>query len=299
MNLGGFTYLVKQGWRNMAANRLMTFASIGVLTACLLVTGIASLISLNVNRIVDYLGSQNEIRVYIAADATQEEIDALGQSLNAIDNVAEVEFHSKEQAFEQMQGWMEGYGDLLEGVSDIFPASYRVTVEDLTLIDQTSAQFASLPGVDEISTPSELAGVMVTLKNAVNYGGWALVGILALVSIIIISNTIRLTVFARRREISIMKYVGATNSFIRLPFFVEGMTVGAIAGVISSAIVCLAYYLVLESIHGSTNLWVLSITTTLLSLDQIWLGLVGAFVAFGVFIGSLGTTSSIRKHLKV
>lgn len=299
MTMGSFRYLVKQGWHNMAANRLMTVASIGVLMACLLITGVASLISINVNRIVSYLGEQNEIIVYILDDATPEEISSMGEVIRNTPNVLEVRLNSKEDAFAQMQSWMGEYTGLLDGVEDIFPASYRVTVVDLELIDETSRQFVNLPGVDEVTTPTELAGVMVTIRDAVNYGGWGLVGILGLVSIIIISNTIRLTVFARRREISIMKYVGATNAFIRLPFFVEGMTVGTIAGLISSGVVCAAYYFVVKYIQESSNLWVARITTTILPLSSIWYGIVIGFVLFGVTIGSLGTLNSIRKHLKV
>lgn len=305
MRLGSLGYLAKQGWKGMAANRLMTLASIGVLTACLIITGIASLVSLNVNNIVDYLGSQNEIRVYIldtdeAGNPTSPEtIAALGDNIRALPNVAEVVFNSKEDAYAQMQEWMENYGDLMSGLDDVLPASYRVTVQDLSLIDETSARLAVLPGVESVSTPTELAGVMVTIKTAVTYGGWALVAILGIVSIIIISNTIRLTVFARRREISIMKYVGATNMFIRLPFFVEGMTVGAVAGLLASGAVCGGYYLVLRYIQDSKNLWVLSITANILPLQQLWYWIVISFVLFGIIIGGLGTSNSMRKHLKV
>lgn len=305
MRLGSLRYLTKQGWKSMAANRLMTLASIGVLTACLIITGIASLVSLNVNLIVDYLGSQNEIRVYILEQdvdgnpLSPEAIAALGENIRALPNVDVVTFNSKEDAYAQMQGWMEGYSELLAGLNDVFPASYRVTVKDLTIIGETSAQLATLPGVESVSTPTELAGAMVTIKNAVTYGGWTLVAILGIVSIIIISNTIRLTVFARRREISIMKYVGATNTFIRFPFFIEGMTVGAIAGLIAAGIVCGAYYLVVRYIQDSSNLWVLSITSSILPLQNIWYWVVGGFMLFGILIGSLGTSNSMRKHLKV
>ena len=299
MRLGSFRYLVKQGWHNMAANRLMTLASIGVLTACLIITGIASLLSINVNRVVDYLAGQNEIRVYILETATPEEISALGESILALSNVEESRFNSKEEAFTQMQDWLGEYEQLLEGYPDIFPASYRVTVKDLSRIGETSMQLLALPGVESVTAPSELAGVMITVKNAVSYGGWALVTILGIVSIIIISNTIRLTVFARRKEISIMKYVGATNAFIRLPFFVEGMTVGIIAGAIAAGAVCGAYYLVLEAIGQSLNLWVRSVTVSILPLEDIWMYLAGAFAVIGILIGGVGTANSIRKHLKV
>lgn len=298
MKLGSLKYLVKQGWKNMAANRLMTFASIGVLTACLIITGIASLLSINVNRAIDFLGNQNEIVVYLN-DISPEETTALQDTIAAIPNVQSIVYVSKENALEQMKVWMEDLGYLLDGYSTIFPANFRVTVSDLSLLVQTNEQLKILPGVESTKSPSELAGVMVALKNGVTYGGWALVAVLALVSIIIISNTIRLTVFARRREISIMKYVGATNAFIRLPFFVEGMTVGILSGLIGSGVVCGIYYLVMQYIHDSKNTWVAGIISSLLPLKSIWVYILVAFIAFGLLIGGIGTANSIRKHLKV
>lgn len=300
MRLGSFRYLVKQGWKSMAANRLMTFASIGVLTACLILTGIAGLLSLNVNSIVAYLGSQNEIVVYVKGDADEALVEQLGTQIDAIENVDSKRIVTKEDAFAEVAELLgEDYAYLLRGREGIFPVSYRVTVKDLALLDNTVEQLRPLDGVDSISSPTQVAGVIVQISKAVTYGGWALVLVLGIVSVIIISNTIRLTVFARRREISIMKYVGATNTFIRLPFFIEGMTVGIIAGLLGSGVVCGAYYLVLGYIHSSTNLWVKSITNSLYPLQDIWYYVVIVFVIFGAFIGSIGTANSIRKHLKV
>lgn len=299
MRFSSLRYLIKQGWHNMAANRLMTFASIGVLTACLIITGIASLVSLDVQRVVEYLGNQNEIVVYVAEGVDETQTEALRTAITATPNVAEVQYVSKTDAYEEMVERMENYQSLLTGFESVFPASYRVTVQNLETIGDTAGQLRQLENVDDIATPSELAGVMVTLRNGVTYGGWAMVAVLGIVSIIIISNTVRLTVFARRREISIMKYVGATNAFIRLPFFVEGMTVGAIAGILSTGVVCGAYYLVMRYLTSSQNLWISSLISSLLKLEDIWSFLLVGFVAFGVVIGSIGTTSSIRKHLKV
>lgn len=299
MRLGSIGYLIKQGWKSMGANRLMTFASIGVLTACLIITGIASLLSININRIVDFLANQNEIVVYLNIETTPEAAAALGEQIGALDNVLKYEYVSKEDAFSQVEGWLSEYGNLLAGYEQIFPAKYLVTVDDLNFIEQTNNQLKTLPGVERTDVPSDLAGVMITLKNGVTYGGWGLVIILAAVSIIVISNTIRLTVFARRREISIMKYVGATNAFIRLPFFVEGMTVGAIAGLLASGVICGGYYLLYQYLREMYNTWVMSLLSTVLPLQSIWMYIVGGFVAFGIVIGGFGTATSVRRHLKV
>lgn len=298
MKFSSFGYLVKQGWKSMSANRLMSLASIGVLTACLIITGIASLVSLNVNRVIDFFGTQNEIRVYLD-DLTPESTTALEETIRNIENVKEVTYTSREGALAEMQEWMEDYSSLMNGYGAIFPASFTIVVNDLNLISQTNEQIKIMPGVESTETLTELTGILISLKTGVTYGGWGLVIILALVSIVIIGNTIRLTVFARRREISIMKYVGATNSFIRLPFFVEGMTVGAISGILGSGIVCGMYYLVMQYIQGSSNMWTSAIIANLMPLNSIWLYIVVCFVIFGVFVGGVGTANSIRKHLRV
>lgn len=299
MRLGSFKYLVKQGWKGMAANRLMTFASIGVLTTCLILTGIATLVSMNINRVVDYLGNQNEITVFLLDDVTPEQIDALQVEIDNMKNVAESRFVSREDAFAEMQQMMEKYAPLLAGYDLIFPANFRVTVEDLNFIKETTEQLSVLPGVDYADARLDVADAMLTVRTGAMVGGWALVIVLGAVSVIIISNTIRLTVFARRREISIMKYVGATNAFIRLPFFVEGITVGIVAGLVATGAVCGMYYLIMEYITGSYNIWLMKFIDSLYTLNQVWYWILGGFLSFGIIIGGLGTATSVRKHLKV
>ena len=299
MRLSSFGYLCKQGWKNMGANRLMTFASIGVLTACFIITGLATLLTLDVNAVVDHLAGQNELSVYLFPEVEDARAEQIGEEIKALPNIEKVEFVSKEDAFHIMERRMEKYGNLLDGFDMIFPASYNVTVQDLGLIDQTNQQLSAIDGVERTYAPVDLAGVMVTIKDAVTYGGWGLVLILALVSLIVISNTIRLTVFARRKEISIMKYVGATNAFIRMPFFVEGMTVGIIAGLLSSGVVCGAYYFALNFLHGMYNVWVLGLLGSLWRTEDIWYLIVGGAVLLGIIVGGIGTASSVKKHLKV
>ncbi len=299
MRFGSFRYLVKQGLKNMSANRLMTFASIGVLTACFILTGIATLLLLNVNSIVNYLSGQNEIVVNLLQDVTDEQATAIGQQISDIPNVSTVEYASKADAFNEVQRMLESYSNLLDGYENIFPARFHVTVDDLSFIEQTNTQISAIAGVEETYVPVDLAGVMITINNGITYGGFAIVLILASVSIILIVNTIKLTVFARRREISIMKYVGATNLFIRLPFFVEGVAVGIIAGIVSSLALCGAYYLVYEFLHGMHNMWILSILSSLLKLENIWYWITLAALSLGTLLGGIGTALSVRNHLKV
>lgn len=299
MRLSSFGYLCKQGWKNMGANRLMTFASIGVLTACFIITGLAALLTLDVNAIVDHLADQNELSVYLYPDVDEEQAAAVGEEIRALPNIAEVEYVSKEDAFNIMERRMEDYGNLLDGYELIFPASYNVTVEDLGMMEQTNSQLKAIEEVERTYAPVDLAGIMVTIQSGVTYGGWGIVVLLGLVSLIVISNTIKLTVFARRREISIMKYVGATNTFIRMPFFVEGMTVGIIAGLLATGVVCGAYYLVMDFLHGMYNVWVLGLLDSLYKLSDIWYFVLGGAVVLGIIVGGIGTATSVKKHLKV
>ena len=150
-----------------------------------------------------------------------------------------------------------------------------------------------------INSPTELSSTLVNLRRIVSYVGWGLVVVLGVVSVVVISNTIRLTVFARRKEINIMKFVGATNAFIRLPFFVEGMTVGAISALLATGIVGGAYYGLERALLQPNALWLNEFTRCMLPFFDIIGPLAGGFVLFGVAIGGIGCASSIRKHLKV
>jgi cell division transport system permease protein len=299
LRISSLGYLVRQGWKNMAANRLMTFASVGVLTACFIITGLAALLTLNVNSVVDYLSGQNGISVYLYPEVEDGQAAQIEERINSLPNIGTVTYLSKQDAFHVMERMMESYGNLLEGFELIFPASFEVTVQDLSQIAATRDRLDAMEGVDRTYAPVDLANIMVTVKNAVTYGGWGIVILLGLVSLIVISNTIRLTVFARRREISIMKYVGATNAFIRLPFFVEGMTVGVIAGLIASAVVCGSYYLAIDFLYGMYNVWVLGLMDSLYRLDGLWVFVLAGAVVLGVAVGGIGTASSVKKHLKV
>jgi len=214
--------------------------------------------------------------------------------------VQDAEFISKAAAFDEVKDLLSDYGEgLMDGIDHIFPAKYNVTVQDINYIDETDAQIRALDWVERTYVSNDITSIMLTIRNAVTYGGWGLVIVLAVVSVIVISNTIRLTVFARRREISIMKYVGATNTFIRLPFFVEGMTVGIIAGVLATGIICGVYYLVYEYIRSMYNVWIMSLMDSLIPLGEIWYLVAVGTILLGMLLGGVGTAFSVRKHLKV
>ena len=301
MKWSSFQYLTKQGLHNLRANRLMSLASIGVLTACLLLTGIAGLFSANVNSLVEYLGDQNETVVYLDQGLSDEELASVDQTLRSMPGLAAVTYVSQEEVLETYKGYMSEYADLFNDFEEDNPfhANYRVVLEDLNQLDEMIAQLEQIDGVYSVSAPTQLSSVFLTIQRAVTYAGWALVAVLALVSVVVISNTIRLTVFARRKEINIMKYVGATNVFIRWPFFVEGTSVGLISGLLAAGLVIGAYALVVNRIGAMSGFWGPILGSCLLSVGQVWPVVLGAFLIFGVVIGSIGTATSIRKYLEV
>lgn len=301
MKWSSFRYLTKQGLHNLRANRLMSLASIGVLTACLLLTGIAGLFSANVNSLVEYLGDQNETVVYLDQGLSDEQLASVDQILRSMPGLAAVTYVSQEEVLETYKGYMSEYADLFNDFEEDNPfhANYRVVLEDLNQLDEMIAQLEQIDGVYSVSAPTQLSSVFLTIQRAVTYAGWALVAVLALVSVVVISNTIRLTVFARRKEINIMKYVGATNGFIRWPFFVEGTSVGLISGLLAAGLVIGAYALVVNKVGAMSGFWGPILGSCLLSVGQVWSIVLGAFLIFGVIIGSIGTATSIRKYLEV
>ena len=302
MKWSSFKYLARQGLHNMINNRLMSFASVGVLTVCLIITGVAGLFTANMNSLMIYLRSQNEVVVYLDETLDEAGLASVDSALRSISGLKEVTYVSKDEALDLMRESMGDKGelfDVFEGEENPFFANYKVVLQDVGQMEEIVPQLESISGVVDVNVPTGLSDLVVNIHKAVTVISVGLVVVLGFVSIVVISNTIRLTVFARRKEINIMKYVGATNGFIRLPFFVEGIAVGLIAGVISSAIVLGGYQLLLIYCVDFPAFWGSILNDVLLGMNQIWWKVLIAFLAFGSLIGSVGTATSIRKYLHV
>ena len=302
MKWSSFKYLARQGLHNMINNRLMSFASVGVLTVCLIITGVAGLFTANMNSLMIYLRSQNEVVVYLDENLDDAGLASVDSALRAISGLKEVTYVSKDEALDLMRDSMGDKADLFdvfEGEENPFLANYKVVLQDVGQMDEIVPQLESISGVVDVNVPTGLSDLVVNIHKAVTVISVGLVVVLGFVSIVVISNTIRLTVFARRKEINIMKYVGATNGFIRLPFFVEGIAVGLIAGVISSAIVLGGYQLLIIYSVDFPAFWGAILNDVLLGMGQVWWKVLIAFLAFGSLIGSVGTATSIRKYLHV
>ena len=298
MKASSFKYLVKEGATNVWLNRLMSLASVGVLTTCLLLIGFSLLITANINNMVDYIGDQNEVVFFIKDDATQEQIDETFASLKNDERLFDVVYTDKAQALEEYKETMGDSAILLEGLEgedNPCPASYRFKVADLSQTSAIVGELESHPIKELINAPTDVADTMTNVKDMINVFGLVLVVVLVVVSLVIIANTIRATVFSRRREINIMKYVGATNNFIRVPFFVEGILIGAIAAILAFLLIWGGYSLLFNYMTNHASVWLKQLLSSIIPFSQIAWPLLGCFMGSG----TVGCTFSIRNHLKV
>ncbi len=298
MRFGSFTYLLKQGAKNTYLNKAMSFASVSVLTVCLIIVGMAVLFSENVKSVSKFVQQQNEIVVYVEDNLSSGQEAVLDRQIRSMNNVASVNYISKEQAFIDQK---EKLGDLLDGYEneDVFPASYRVKVKDLSAINANVDALNSLSGIYRVDAPTDVADIMVKTDKGVSLGGTIIVVALLIVAFVIIMNTIKITVFSRRREINIMKYVGATNGFIRMPFLVEGMILGAVSAVLAFFVVWYLYAQILNALGGESAAWLSSAAAKLIPFSRIAFPLLISYILSGAAVGGLGSLVSIRKHLKV
>ncbi len=288
----GFGYLVKEGFRNVYANRIMSIASICVLVSCLVMTGAAALFSLNVRNIVDKVEKTNETTVYILKDRSELEAKQIGTQLASIENVEGVAFVSKHVAVEQFKDTLgEQLFDMIKD-RDPLNDTYRVSFKDLSKYDETVNQIRQIDGVQSVTDRRSFARKLATVSSLVNWVSFGIVAALIVVSLFIIANTIRTTMYSRRFEISIMKSVGATNMFVRMPFLVEGMVIGFISAAIATGVLALLYHAGVGVIER------IGLGIQAIPFTSILLPMVLSFIAVGVLVGFFGGFISIRKYLK-
>lgn len=296
MNGSSLRYLFKEGFRNTWSNRMMSIASICVLMSCLVLIGCASMIFLNIESLLGRIEEENVVMVYIQDGTTDADINAMGDSLKKMDNIKEVEFVSKESAWqEQLDTMEEAQAKFFTEISsDIpLPDAYKVTVNDLSQFDSTVDQIKQLQHIDTIRENKDLAQKLVTIRHGVEVISVVIVAVLLAISVFIIQNTIKLTVYSRRLEISIMKSVGATNGFVRLPFVVEGMILGVISGVISLGLVWAFYEFAINQFGDLIS----SLGLEALKFSNYALPMLGIFIAIGIVTGVGGALLSMDKYL--
>jgi cell division transport system permease protein len=296
-----FGYLVREGARNLYANRTMSAAAIGVLVSCLLLIGCAVLLSLNVDSILGYVEGQNEVVLFLNDDIDDELLSQLDAELRAMDTLTEVVFVSREEGLVEWMETLDNGDQLLAWLAgdNPLPHSYRVKIKVLEDMDVVLMDLRGLHGVDQVNAPVEVAEAILNLRSVLTVAGAAVIFILAAVSLVIVANTIRITVFNRRKEISIMKFVGATPYFIRLPFLVEGVLMGLISATIAFVFLWCGYGMVLAALAKSALGWLPVLQQNIIPFSAIAPRLYVGFVGAGVGIGTVGSMAFIGKYIRV
>ena len=295
MRISSVKYLLKEGVKNVWVNRMMAFASIGVLVACLLMTGAATLFSMNLNMAMQTLQNDNSVTVYMVNDLPTLKSVQVGEEIKKLDNVEDCEFVPKGEALEALMKSMGDDGSVFSSLlGDDNPLNdvFKVKMKDLSQYQETAKKISSLEGVYKVRDYSDVAAKLTSLDRLVTTAGFWIVLILSLVSVFILSNTIRITMFSRRLEISVMKSVGATNSFVRVPFVVEGILIGLFSGLLASGLLALIYGKTLKTITGIVPFF------QPLPLGNVMGQIVLLFIAAGALFGALGGGISIGKYLK-
>ena len=290
-------YLIGEGFRNVLKNKKSTIASLMIMCATMFVFGIFFLIGENVQGVMKKVEEQQAMQVFINPDATEQEIADMGNKIRSLQYVNQAEYVTKEDALNTVKSWFKDRQELIEPYTknNPFKASYVVTLTDLTKINEVYSQVKDLDNIASVRLRDDTINKLIDIANGVRTVSAVILILLILISVFIISNTIKLTVHARRKEISIMKYVGATNGFIRWPFMVEGIIIGVTAALLSVFFLGIAYNYVI----GQTVGMVEKIQISLLQFSETFNILIIIYLVLGIGIGTIGSAISMRKYLEV
>ena len=295
MRINNFGYLLKEGIKGIFTHGFMSFAAVCVTVACLLIMGSFSILVYNVNIMVEELNQTNEILAYVDSELTEAEAKSIGTKINMIDNVLQATFVSREEA---LRDFINDHQED-EAFSGVEASDLRhrfvVVLEDNSLIEQTDAQLKAVPGVVKTHAEYELAKGFTTLKDVLHIVSLGIIAVLLVVSLLIISNTVKLAMYDRKDEIAIMKMVGATNGFIRLPFVVEGFTLGMVGAALAFGMEWGLYDAMVRKIAEVDALQLFAFVP----FEQLLMPMVVIFASAGLFVGVVGSWTSIRKFMDV
>lgn len=296
MKLRNFQYFLKEGFRSFWVNGLMSAASVIIVMASLLLFGVYIIFSMNINYIGNQLLEQYEIQVFLSNDCTLERADEIGNEIRAIEHVTGAEYLPKDEALADYREKLGDSGSMLDGLENDnpLPDSFKITLDDLSNSKSVVEKIKQIPNVENINNNKEAMDKLTKISSVLKHASMALVILLSIISVFIISNTIRITLYARRRDINIMKYLGATNKFISSPFVIEGVIIGLIGAIIAMIIVLPVYN---YFIGHSGNIF--ASTIKLYKTGEIFLSLTAWFGGIGVALGAVGSAISIRRHLNV
>ena len=295
MRLNNIGYLLKEGFRGVFQHGFMSFAAVCVTVACLVIVGSFSALAYNLDEMVKELNQTSEILVYIDADLPDAEAKSIGTQINLLDNVLEARFVSRQEALQNFIDDHEGDSAFSGVQAEDLRHRYVVTLEDNTRMKQTDEQLKQLPGVAKTNAAYELAEGFSTIQDVLHIVSAAIIAVLLVVSLLIISNTVKLAMYDRKDEIAIMKMVGATNGFIRLPFVVEGFCLGMVGALLAFGLEWAGYDAMLQKINEVDSLQLFSFVP----FRELLVPMVAVFAAAGMFVGIVGSWTSIRKFMDV
>ncbi|MEI3395022.1 MAG: permease-like cell division protein FtsX [Clostridia bacterium] len=293
-----FGYLIGEGFGNVFKNKKSTGASLIIMCATMIIFGIFLVLGENINHFVDEVKSEQGFQVFLKTDATEDEIKEVGEKIRELDGVSTIERKTKQDALNTMKERLKDKEGVLDGFDyQVFSESYLVTLTDLNKSKDVQNEILQFDNIKKITSSDETVTMLINLANGIRIVTGVILLLLIVISIFIISNTIKLTVHARRKEISIMKYVGATNNFIRWPFIVEGMIIGVIASLISIILVGGAYSILAEQAVNAQFMQTMNMS--LVSFKDMISSIIFVYMLLGIGIGALGSVISMRKYLKV
>ena len=295
MRLNNIGYLLKEGFRGIFLHGFMSFAAVCVTIACLVIVGSFSILAYNLDVMVEELNQTSEILVYVDADLPDAEARSIGTQINLLDNVLQSTFVSREEALDDFIADHDGDSAFSGVQASDLRHRYIVTLEDNLLMKQTDEQLKALPGVAKTNAAYELAEGFSTIQSVLHIVSYAVIAVLLVVSLLIISNTVKLAMYDRRDEIAIMKMVGATNSFIRLPFVVEGFSLGMMGATLAFGLEWVGYDALVQRVSGVDSLQLFSFVP----FQELLIPMVVVFAGAGMFVGIVGSWTSIRKFMDV
>lgn len=297
MKLSKFKYSFSEAKKNVSRNGLMSIASLFTIACCLIILGVFAILSINVNSITAQIKDQCEVQLYINADASEERVRAIGEEIKNVSNIKEVTLFTKQETYDYaMKDMFGGNEELMEGFEDDnpFSDSYKIILNDIENTEQTVDELSQIADVEKVVNKQDIVNVVLSISSVVKKFSIAVMAVLLIVAIVIISNTVKLTVFNRRKEINIMKYIGATDRFIRVPFVLEGLIIGFLGAVTAFLVVFWGYFALLKYVTA------LDFSVfTLVGMQSIAPVIAVLFVLFGSLIGVVGSAISMRKYLHV
>ena len=295
MKLNNIGYLLKEGVRGIFLHGFMSFAAICVTVACLVIVGSFSILAYNLDIMVEDLNKTSEILVYVDSALPDAEARSIGTKINMLDNVLQSTFVSREEALEDFVEDHDGDSAFSGVLAEDLRHRFVVVLEDNKLMEQTDLQLQEIPGVAKTSAAYEMAEGFSTIQDVLHMVSIAVIAVLLVVSLLIISNTVKLAMYDRRDEIAIMKMVGATNGFIRLPFVVEGFTLGMVGAAIAFGLEKVGYDAMVQRISSVDSLQLFQFV----EFQELLMPMVAVFTGAGLFVGIVGSWTSIRKFMDV